>query len=94
MQVIRAATGRLQSRLRRIRPVLYSSEIVEDDMQIGLRGRRPIQVGINDPSTNFDGGMVAEIVRGFENEPGRIQRLVQLRLIGNHIRAFAYHCAE
>jgi hypothetical protein len=94
MEVNRAATSCLQGRLRRIRPVLYSPEIVEDDMQIGLRGRRPIQVGINDPSTNFDGGIVAEIVRGFENEPGRVQRLVPLRLIGIHTRAFAYDCAE
>ena len=43
-------------------------------MQIGLRGRHPIQVGINDPATSFDGGIVAEIVCRFENDPGRIQR--------------------
>jgi hypothetical protein len=69
--------------------VLYSPEIIEDDMQVGIRGRRPIQVGINDPSTSIDGRRVPEVVRCFENDPGRIQGLVPLRLIGNHTRAFA-----
>jgi len=63
-------------------------------MQVGLGGRRPIEVGINDPPTSFDGGIVPEIVRCFENDPGRIQGLARLRLIGNHTRAFAYDCAE
>jgi len=63
-------------------------------MQVGLGGRGPIQVAINDPPTSFDGGIVPEIVRCFENDPSRIQGLVRLRLIGNHTRAFAYDCAE
>jgi hypothetical protein len=66
-----------------------SPEIIEDNMQVGLEGRLPIQVGVDDPPANFDGGMVPEIVRGFEDDPGRIQRLVRLRLIGNHTRTFA-----
>ena len=89
MEVKWAVTSRLQSRLRRIRTVLYSPEIVEDDMQIGLRGRRPIQVGINDPSTNFDGGIVAEIVRGFENEPCHVRGRVRARLTGRGAEAIA-----
>jgi hypothetical protein len=53
--------------------VLYSPEIIEDDMHVGLGDRLPIQLGINDPSTGFDGGIVPEIVRCLENDPDRIQ---------------------
>ena len=35
----------------------------------------PFRVGIDDPPANFDGGVISEIVRGFENHPGRIQGL-------------------
>ena len=38
-------------------------------------GRRAVQAGVDDPPADFDGGIVAEIVGGFENDPGRIQRL-------------------
>ena len=51
-------------------------------MHVGWGGRLPIQVRIDDPPAGFDGGVVAEIVGGFENDPGRIQRFVRLRLIG------------
>jgi hypothetical protein len=42
-------------------------------MQVGLAGGPPVQARIDDPSTNFDGGIVPEIVRCLENDPGRIQ---------------------
>src|ERR1700694_2809573 len=69
--------------------VLNSPEITEHNVQVGLRGRAPVQVGRNDPSTNLDGGMVAEIVGCFENDPGRIQGFVRLRLVGSFPEAFA-----
>ena len=53
-------------------------------------GRRPpVQARIDDPPADFDGGVVAEIVGGFENDPGRIQRLVRLRLVGIAVQACA-----
>src|SRR5258708_39159962 len=55
---------------------------MDDDIDGGGGGRSAVQARIDHPSANFDGGMVAEIVRGFENQPGRIQRLLRLRLVG------------
>src|SRR5207248_8846492 len=50
-----------------------SPEITDDDLQVGLGGSRPVQACINDPSTSFDGNVVAEIVGGFKNVPRRIE---------------------
>ena len=47
---------------------------------------------VDDPPTGFDGGVISEIVRGFENDPGRIQGFVRRRLIGNDTGVLA--CAE
>ena len=52
------------------------------------------EVRIYNPATSFDGRIVPEVVRCFENDPGRIQGLARLRFIGNDTRAFAYDCAE
>ena len=38
-------------------------------------GGRPVQACIDHPPAGFDGGMVPEIVGGFENDPGRVQRI-------------------
>src|ERR1700694_2748836 len=48
--------------------VLYSPEIIEDDVQVGLGGRRAVGVRVNDPSTNLDGGLGAEIGGGLEKD--------------------------
>src|SRR5258708_21570787 len=55
---------------------------MDDDIDGGGGGRSAVKARIDHPPANFDGGMVAEIVRGFENQPGRIQRLLRLRLVG------------
>jgi hypothetical protein len=65
-----------------------------DDVLVGWGGRFPHQIRIDDPSTGFDGGVISEIVRGFENDPGRIQGFVLPWLIGIVIEAFACRCAE
>src|SRR5437588_5510650 len=70
-----------------------SPEITGDDLQVGLGGSRPVQACVNDPSTSFDGNVVAEIVGGLKNVPGRIERLVRRRLIGGDVRAFVCGCA-
>ena len=46
------------------------------------------------PAANFDGGIVPEIVRGFENDPGSIQLGVRLRGVGSNAEVFIRHCAE
>jgi hypothetical protein len=74
--------------------VRYLPEIMEDDVQVGWGGRFPLQVCIDDPPAGFDGGIVSEIVRGFENDPGRIQGFVRLRFIGTNTEAVACRCAE
>src|SRR5258708_31826924 len=56
--------------------------MVDDDVHGGGGGGPAVQARIDPPSANFDGGMVAEIVRGFENQPSRIQRLLRLRFVG------------
>ena len=52
------------------------------------------QLRIDDPSTNFNRGPVPEIVRCLENDPGRIQQSVRLRLVVNDTEALARRCAE
>jgi len=63
-------------------------------VQVGRGGRPPVQVGIDDPPANRDGGMIAKIVCGFEHDPGRIQRLVRLRLVGDDTETIACNSAE
>jgi hypothetical protein len=65
---------------------LQSPEIIGDDMQIGQGGRRAAQARIDDPATCFDGRVIAEIVRCFQNHPGHIRGLVRLRLVGKLCR--------
>jgi hypothetical protein len=65
-----------------------SPEIIEHDVQVGLGGRRAIQGCIDDPSASFDGGIVAEIVRRFENHPGRIEGMVRFPLVGDNDETF------
>src|SRR5258708_24333252 len=55
---------------------------MDDDIDGGGGGRSAVKARIDHPPANFDGGMVAEIVRGFENQPGRLQRLLRLRFVG------------
>ncbi len=45
----------------------YSPEIFDDDVQVEGGGGPPVQARIDDPPADFDGGVVAEIVGGFEN---------------------------
>src|SRR4051794_1466675 len=72
----------------------YSPEIIEDDVQVGWGRWRAVQLPINDPSTNFNRGPVREIVRCLENDPGRFQQSVRLRLVVNNTEALACRCAE
>jgi len=65
-----------------------------DCVQVGLGGRRPVQVRIDDPAASIDGGIVPEIVGCFENDPSRIRGIVRFRPIGNYIEAFARNRAE
>src|ERR1700737_2612472 len=71
-----------------------SPEIMDDDVQVGLGGSRPVKARIDDPPTGLDGDIVAEIVGGLEYVPGRIERLVRRRLIGNGAGAILCDRAE
>jgi DNA-binding transcriptional LysR family regulator len=64
-------------------------EIIQDQVHVGWRGDPAVQVGVDNPAARFDRRIVAEIVRRFENVPGRIRGLVRLRLVESHARAFA-----
>jgi hypothetical protein len=67
---------------------------LEDNVQVGLARGPAVQVRIDDPAANFDGGIVPEIVRRFENDPDRVQGLVLLRLFETRPAPFACGCAE
>jgi len=47
---------------------------MKEEVQVGLRRGRSAQARIDDPAAGFDGRVVAEVVRRFENEPGRVDR--------------------
>ena len=65
-------------------------EIIDNEVNVGLRSEPAVQVRIDHPAACFNGGVVAEIVGGFENEPGHIHRgRVGLRLTGSRTEAFA-----
>ena len=49
-------------------------EIIDNEVNVGWRSEPAVQVRIDHPAAGFDGSVVAEIVGGFENEPGHIDR--------------------
>jgi hypothetical protein len=72
----------VKSRLSFSRGCRSSPEIFGDNVHVERGGGLPVQVGIDNPPADLDRGMVAEIVGGFKNDPGRIQRVLRLRFIG------------
>src|SRR3954452_13786211 len=70
----------------------YSPEVFADNMQVLRRDNRSVQTRIDYPAADFDRGVVADIVRGFENDPCRIHRLIGPWLVGNDAVPIA--CAE
>lgn len=47
-------------------------EIPEHEIDVRAAGRGAGQLGVDDAAAGFDRGVVAEIVGGFENEPGGV----------------------
>src|SRR6266403_3594673 len=86
------AMTKIESTPESRRPVCNSPEIIQDDVQIGLGGRRAIQVRVDDPATGLDGRMIPEIVRCLQNDPGRIRGFVGVRFIGSCAEALACNC--
>jgi hypothetical protein len=63
---------------------LKSPEIIDNEVNVGWRREPAVQVRIDHPAACLDGILVAEIVGGFENEPGRLHRG---RLTGSSARS-------
>ena len=64
-------------------------EIIDDEVNVGWRREPAVQIRIDHPATGFDGGVVAEIVGGFENEPCHVRGRVRARLTGSGAEAIA-----